>query len=106
MENTEIERKRHVEGLRLAVWLSVGLNFFILLSSILGSGGWTSELASKVWLINIIVGTTIYLSVAIFLNNKNYIYLLTIVVCWFVVGPGLGHCLVWTIKMVTRYLWR
>ena len=87
MENTEIERKRHVEGLRLAVWLSAGLNFFVLLSSILGSEGWTSELASKLWLINIIVGTTIYLSVAIFLNNKNYIYLLTIVVCWFVVGP-------------------
>ena len=87
MENTEIERKRHVEGLRLAVWLSVGLNFFVLLTSILGSGGWTSELASKLWLINVIVGTTIFLSVAIFLNNKNYIYLLTIVVCWFVVGP-------------------
>ena len=87
MENTEIERKRHVGGLRLAVWVAAGLNFFGIFVSILTNAGWESDLASKLWPLYIVVGTAIYLLVAIFLNNKNYTYLLSIVICWFVVSP-------------------
>ena len=87
MENTEIERKRHVGGLRLAVWVAASLNFFGIFVSILTNAGWESDLASKLWTLYIVFGTAIYLLVAIFLNNKNYTYLLSIVICWFIIQP-------------------
>ena len=87
MENTEIERKRHVGGLRLAVCVAAGLNFFGIFVSILTNGGWTSDLASKLFTSFIIIGTALYVLVAIFLNNKNYTYLLSIVIFWLLVGP-------------------
>ncbi|MFL2797849.1 MAG: hypothetical protein ACJZ81_09065, partial [Paracoccaceae bacterium] len=70
MDNTEIERKRHVGGLRLAVCVAAGLNFFGIFVSILTNGGWTSDLASKLFTSFIIIGTALYVLVAIFLNNK------------------------------------
>ncbi len=87
MENTEIERKRHVGGLRLAACVAAGINFFGIFVSILTNQGWTSDLASKLFTSQIIIGTALFVLVAIFLNNKNYIYLLSIVVFWWLVGP-------------------
>ena len=86
MHDKDIILKRHVNGLRLAATVGTGINFTGIFVAILTNAGWASELAAQLFTIFTLIGTAIYLLVAIFVNAKNYNYLLALLIFWFLVS--------------------
>jgi class 3 adenylate cyclase len=93
MHDKDIILKRHVNGLRLAATVGTGINFTGIFVAILTNAGWASELAAQLFTIFTLIGTAIYLLVAIFVNAKNYNYLLALLVFWFLVSPWLRRAI-------------
>lgn len=87
MDDKDLIRKRHVNGIRLASTVGTGLSFTGIFVSILTNAGWTSELAGQLFTVFTLTGTTIYLLVAIFVNAKNYNYFLALLLFWLIISP-------------------
>ncbi len=87
MDDKDLIRRRHVNGLRLASTVGTGLSFTGIFVAILTNAGWTSELAGQLFTVFTLTGTTIYLLVAIFVNGKNYNYFLALLLFWLIISP-------------------
>ena len=66
MNDKDLIRKRHVNGLRLATTVGTGLNFTGIFVAVLTNAGWASELAGQLFTVYTLIGTAIYLLVAVF----------------------------------------
>ena len=93
MNDKDLIRKRHVNGLRLATTVGTGLNFTAIFVAVLTNAGWASELAGQLFTVYTLIGTAIYLLVAVFVNAKNYNYLLALLIFWLLVQPWIRRAI-------------
>ena len=93
MNDKDLIRKRHVNGLRLATTVGTGLSFTGIFVAVLTNAGWASELAGQLFTVYTLIGTAIYLLVAVFVNAKNYNYLLALLIFWLLVQPWIRRAI-------------